>query len=161
MAEKQNKKTFMFNYSWHEVLKEYPPEIRLEVYDAVVDYAESGKLSELSPLAKMAFSFIKNEMDNHKPPKGESHWNWKGGITNESHRIRTSSDYKEWRRDVFERDNYTCRKCGAEENLNAHHILPFSVYPKLRFDVDNGITLCKQCHIELHKKERKWAKNHS
>lgn len=39
---------------------DYPPEVRLEVYDAVIEYAESGTLSELRPLAKMAFSFIKN-----------------------------------------------------------------------------------------------------
>lgn len=63
MAEKQNKKTFIFNCSWQEVLMEYPPEVRLEVYDAVVRYAASGKLSEMKPLSKMAFSFIKKELD--------------------------------------------------------------------------------------------------
>ena len=42
---------------------DYPPEVRLEVYDAVIEYAGSGTLSELRPLAKMAFSFIKKEID--------------------------------------------------------------------------------------------------
>ena len=42
---------------------EYPAEVRLEVYDAIIEYAASGKLSELKPLSKMAFSFIKKEMD--------------------------------------------------------------------------------------------------
>ena len=63
MAEKQNKRTFIFNFNWKKVLMEYPPEVRLEVYDAVVDYAESGKLSEMKPLSKMAFLFIKDELD--------------------------------------------------------------------------------------------------
>lgn len=45
---------------------EYPPEVRLEVYDAVVEYAASGKLSEMKPLSKMAFSFIKKELDYNK-----------------------------------------------------------------------------------------------
>lgn len=63
MAEKQNKRTFIFNFSWKKVLMEYPPDVRLEVYDAVVDYAESGKLSEMKPLSKMAFLFIKDELD--------------------------------------------------------------------------------------------------
>lgn len=42
---------------------EYPAEVRLEVYEAAIDYAASGTLSELKPLAKMAFSFIKKEID--------------------------------------------------------------------------------------------------
>lgn len=71
MAEKQNKKTFIFNCSWQEVLMEYPPEVRLEVYDAVVKYAASGKLSEMKPLSKMAFSFIKKELDYNKEKYNE------------------------------------------------------------------------------------------
>ena len=42
---------------------DYPAEVRYEVYDAIIEYAASGKLSDLKPLAKMAFSFIKKEMD--------------------------------------------------------------------------------------------------
>ena len=62
MAENE-KKSFVFNCEWQKVLKEYPAEVRLEVYDAIIEYVVSGKLSELKPLAKMAFSFIKNEID--------------------------------------------------------------------------------------------------
>ena len=57
------RKNFVFNVSWQEVLMEYPAEVRLEVYDAVIRYAASGTLSELKPLSKMAFSFIKIEID--------------------------------------------------------------------------------------------------
>lgn len=45
---------------------EYPAEVRYEVYDAIIEYAASGRLSELKPLAKMAFSFIKYEIDNNQ-----------------------------------------------------------------------------------------------
>ena len=45
---------------------DYPAEVRYEVYDAIIEYAASGRLSELKPLAKMAFSFIKYEMDNNQ-----------------------------------------------------------------------------------------------
>lgn len=62
MAENE-KKSFVFNCEWQKVLKEYPAEVRLEVYDAIIEYVVSGRLSELKPLAKMAFSFIKNEID--------------------------------------------------------------------------------------------------
>lgn len=67
---------------------------------------------------------------------------------------RTNSDYKEWRRAVFERDSYTCQKCGqVGGKLNAHHILHFSTNPELRTVVSNGITLCERCHHYIHSKE--------
>ncbi len=63
MGNEVKKKSFVFNIEWQEVLKEYPPEVRLEVYDAIIEYVASGTLSELKPLSKMAFSFIKKEID--------------------------------------------------------------------------------------------------
>lgn len=51
---------------------EYPPEVRLEVYDAVIEYAASGKLSEMKPLSKMAFSFIKKELDYNQEKYNET-----------------------------------------------------------------------------------------
>ena len=61
--EKKVKRSFVFNIDWRDVLMDYPAEVRYEVYDAIIEYAASGKLLELKPLAKMAFSFIKKEMD--------------------------------------------------------------------------------------------------
>lgn len=143
------------------MLADYPAEVRLEVYEAVIRYAASGTLTELRPLAKMAFSFIKKDIDcQPKQQSREQHWNWKGGITDENHRIRESSSYKHWRKAVFEKGNYTCQICGQHGGcLNAHHIKPFSIYPELRFEVSNGITLCRQCHINIHKTEREWDKH--
>ena len=66
------KRSFIFNVDWQEVLMEYPPEVRLEVYDAVIRYAASGTLSELKPLAKMAFSFIKKEIDYNNEKYNET-----------------------------------------------------------------------------------------
>jgi 5-methylcytosine-specific restriction endonuclease McrA len=34
--------------------------------------------------------------------------------------------------------------------LQAHHRKPFAEYPNFRYDVSNGITLCKDCHKEEH-----------
>lgn len=58
--------TFVFNLEWYAVLMEYPAEVRFEVYEAIMRYASSGTISELKPLAKMAFSFIKKEMDYNR-----------------------------------------------------------------------------------------------
>ena len=69
------------------------------------------------------------------------------GLTHELDLIRTSFEYRLWRKAVFERDNYTCIWCkqrGVE--LNADHIKPFRHYPELRFAIDNGRTLCVACH---------------
>jgi len=60
---KNQKKSFVFNVAWHEVLTDFEPEVRLEVYDAIIEYVASGTLPELKPLSKMAFSFIKKEID--------------------------------------------------------------------------------------------------
>ena len=83
--------------------------------------------------------------------KGELSPHWKGGITNASHKVRTSFEYKEWRKLVFERDNYTCQKCGKRgKKLNAHHIESFNNNPDKRILIDNGITLCQTCHKNFH-----------
>lgn len=88
---------------------------------------------------------------------GDKCSSWRGGTTAQSHIERTTVDYVEWRKKVFERDNYICKKCGisgSKSYLNAHHVIPFSVDKSLMYDVTNGITLCKKCHLLLHKKQK-------
>lgn len=64
---------------------------------------------------------------------------------------RFTREYKEWKRAVLERDNFTCQKCGATgAGLAAHHNKSFKDNPELRIDLDNGITLCRNCHYEIH-----------
>jgi hypothetical protein len=87
--------------------------------------------------------------NGHKPYPvyGKKNINWKGGICSENYKLRRSVRYIKWRKKIFERDNYTCKKCGKKGGkLHPHHIKSWSRYPKLRFVVGNGITFCIDCH---------------
>ena len=79
---------------------------------------------------------------------GENSNLWKGGTSSERDRIKNTEEYKQWRESVFKRDNYTCQCCKDNKgnNLEAHHIENFSSNEDLRFNINNGITLCKKCH---------------
>ena len=73
--------------------------------------------------------------------------------------IRRSSEYQKWRKAVFKRDNYICQECLKKGNyLEAHHIKPFANYPDLRFEIENGLTLCKDCHKKIPRKLKKDVK---
>ena len=77
---------------------------------------------------------------------------WAGGITAGNKLIREGIQIRLWRESVFARDNWTCQKCKIRgQHLHAHHIKPFSRFPEFRFDINNGITLCKKCHQITHK----------
>ena len=80
--------------------------------------------------------------------KGDKSYLWKGGINPINDSIRKSLEYKLWRESVFKRDNYQCVFGGKEHGhkLQADHIKPFSLFPELRFAIDNGRTLCENCH---------------
>lgn len=79
-------------------------------------------------------------------------------------RLRYSKRAKEWRISVFERDNYTCKRCGDRSGvgnkvyLQAHHIKSWAEYPELRFEVSNGETLCRSCHKKEKHPTPKWNK---
>lgn len=83
---------------------------------------------------------------------GKDHWNWKGGITKDNAKIRFSYEQKEWRKNIFLRDNFSCKKCGQTGgDIQAHHIFNFSDFPEFRLEINNGITFCKKCHKRFHK----------
>lgn len=86
---------------------------------------------------------------------GERSGNWKGGITPLNEKIRQSTEYSDWRKSVFNRDNFTCQHCNDNKggNLHAHHIKPFADFPELRFEISNGLTLCRKCHEKVHSKK--------
>lgn len=95
---------------------------------------------------------------------GEKHWNWKGGITSEATRLRGTIKYINWRKAIFERDNYTCQMCKKRGvYLEAdHYPIPFTKLFRdqnfnLMWDINNGRTLCRKCHDTTKKDWRKYV----
>lgn len=79
--------------------------------------------------------------------RDEKHPMWKGGTSNERKTDSGRKKHREWRVAVYERDNYTCQICGEKGGrLNADHIKSWAKYPESRYDIDNGRTLCINCH---------------
>lgn len=68
--------------------------------------------------------------------------------------LRRSADYFEWRKSVFERDDFTCLKCEERGGriITPHHIYSFKEHPDKRFEKSNGATLCLDCHKKFHRK---------
>jgi hypothetical protein len=89
---------------------------------------------------------------------GENSFNWRGGISSQNKRIRKNIDWKNWRKSVFERDCYTCCSCGNRSKkdnpveLHPHHIKHYKTHENLRFNINNGLTLCVSCHKSVHSK---------
>jgi hypothetical protein len=83
----------------------------------------------------------------------------KGHERNRAHELeRGRVEYRLWRESVFKRDGWTCVHCGQiGGRLHADHIKPWAHHPELRYDVDNGRTLCVPCH---HKTPTYGVKSH-
>lgn len=78
---------------------------------------------------------------------GSNNHNYKANKYSDSDLVRRSFEYKAWRKDVFERDNFTCQICLKRGvRIQADHIKSFSMHPELRLDLSNGRTLCVECH---------------
>ena len=66
---------------------------------------------------------------------------------------RNSAESQRWKREVRRRDGNACRVCGVQRNIHVHHIKPLKKYPDFATDIDNGITLCGNCHTLFRGKE--------
>jgi 5-methylcytosine-specific restriction endonuclease McrA len=98
--------------------------------------------------------------------KGKNHYNWQGGKSKEYDKFRNSRKWFKFRREVFERDKYTCQKCGFKNgkgikhrDLHPHHLKSATKYPKLMLKKENVTTLCHNCHGKIHSINFKRIKN--
>lgn len=102
----------------------------------------------LSVLGRKLSEKTKTKMSESK--RGKKSYQWKGGISRAYKTGYYSIEYKNWRKKVFKRDDFICQKCLGKKGcyITAHHIKSFAKYPKLRYMLSNGITLCEKCHSE-------------
>lgn len=106
---------------------------------------ETRKKMRISAIGKKLSEEAKRKISLSR--QGEKHYNWQGGKTPINKTIRNSKEYHFWRTAVFIRDNRTCVWCGYNGGLiNADHIKPFALFPELRLTINNGRTLCIDCH---------------
>ncbi len=62
---------------------------------------------------------------------------------------RNTREYRLWRVHIIRRDK-VCKICGSSQKREAHHLNHSTYFPDERFDVNNGVTLCRKCHTHLH-----------
>ncbi|MGM0836046.1 MAG: HNH endonuclease [Bacillota bacterium] len=97
---------------------------------------------------KCSFSFM----------RGENNWRWDSNLSDqerESNKSRASfPEQKQWKLAVYKRDGFSCRSCGSSESntLRAHHLDSYNWCTEKRTDVNNGVTLCEDCHVDFHGK---------
>lgn len=100
---------------------------------------------------KFTVEHRKNLSIAHTGKTGKKASNWQGGKTDINNLSRGSKKYVIWRQSVFIRDSFTCVRCKKKGgDLIAHHINNWAEYKNLRFDCNNGITICKECHDLFH-----------
>lgn len=120
-------------------------------------WQDNGYRSKTMQHLKDKNAIMERAIKNSARYQGISVEEWDGFLTPQQTRIRGSKKYAIWRNAVFQRDNYTCQCCGARSHsghpviLHAHHLENFAHNKSLRFDIENGITLCYNCHdIRVH-----------
>lgn len=119
----------------------------------------SEKSKNILRQANLGKKWLPEELEkrNKTLPRGENHWAYKKDRTQLAKRQqRNDSTYYDWRLQVYKRDNYKCRikNDDCRGRIQAHHILSWADYVELRYEVNNGITLC-QAHHPLKRAEEK------
>lgn len=127
------------NSEWHKGKK------FTEAHKIKISEANKGKICSEETKEKIS--------KKAKERVGKLSSNWRGGITPIHKKIRNSVEYALWRDACLRRDNFTCQKCKQSGGiLRVHHKNNFSSFVDIRLNIENGITLCQECHRAFHRK---------
>lgn len=158
--------------------KEATPHLNIDWFGVYKEYLTGISIDELGKKYNCSGSVIKHQFrknnlktrtvkECNSSRKGDKHPNWQGGITKKfcsiKQQLRADIHMKMWRKAVFDRDNYTCQDCYKTNcYLEAHHKYPLrkilqdfdivllaeALNCKELWDINNGITLCQECHLK-------------
>jgi hypothetical protein len=92
---------------------------------------------------------------------GENHPAWRGGVSEEYSRFKTTKLWREYRDSVFRIHGSLCLRCKSRLNIEVHHIMSYIDNPHLVDDPNNGVPLCRSCHAEFHSVYGKGGNNMS
>ena len=143
--------------------KEHIEKLRLAKLNNPVRYWLGKTRPSLSDATRKKMSDTHKKIGTLPPVRfGDKNNKWKGGISKLCrYKHYRNKEYIGWRKEVFERDDYTCRHCfkrsgvGVQVIIHPHHIKSYSYFPELRYEIENGITLCYECHKKQHAGKRK------
>ena len=139
------------------------------IFEEIPSHAKRGRKycsRACQTLAKIGVPFSQERKDNISRAKQTvsrpDSPDWQAGLSRVNTMIRNSRETAIWRDAVLKRDAYQCGFCGkVGGKIQADHILPFALYPEKRFDVNNGQTLCKECHKFKTRIDRYFYDNYS
>ncbi len=87
----------------------------------------------------------------HERMAGENNHQYNHDLTDEQR--NSFRNTTKWKTEVKNRDNHICQCCGDYDgDIVVHHLNNYSDYPEQRTDLDNGVTLCVDCHNKFHNK---------
>lgn len=143
MAYEEYRKAYRIKHAKHirKYMREYFTSHKKEKREYDIEYRKRNK----EHIKKLKHErYLKNKkkiLDRHRE------YSRRTGI----YRWRSLGKYETWRQSVYTNANYTCQQCGATNcKVIAHHIKPAKEYPELRYDVNNGLCVCKECHHKIH-----------
>lgn len=117
--------------------------------DVVVNFIAGVNTKSASCVLDYMVNEIIRELDIDYPNTIVLKQVYKKSITPKVGKRKTGFLHQAWASLVKDRDK-KCTECGSAYDLHAHHIKQYKSHPELRNDVNNGITLCGNCHRKWH-----------
>lgn len=145
----------------------FTEEHRINLSKALKGKSTWSKGTKQSPewIAKRVQARIENgTTQDVTAPKGEKHYLWikDRTVALDSRRMDSGKKWSDWRKAVFARDKYTCQDCGVSKvYIEPHHIIPKRIALEKIYDINNGVTLCRPCHLKTFGKESDFAEKYS
>jgi len=132
--------------------------VKFICYNCKKDYFVHSSIAKWNKIREHKHNFCSAKC-RHSFYTGENNIRWVKDRSKLKCRPLRNKDNIQWVNKVFKRDDYTCMLCKERgKNLEAHHVKRWVDYPELRFELSNGITLCKKCHLLTRGKEKNFEK---